>query len=334
MTVGRDVNLDAARGLGILLVICGHLLEPTFIEQGDITGGLAFTIWRTIYAFHMPFFFLVTGMADKLVERRRASNVTGTALQLVLTALVFSLLAYIPQVIAGSVSITEILMRHLAGQRLGLAPLWFLIALALVRILYAAASKISDRVVYWSFLGAVLVASEACAKYQFKPWYFQSLLGGFPFYLIGRLTNAEGSKVSAPAALCGLAALLACSSDNFVHLAAGQYGDLPNFVAGALGGCCLSLALIEHLRGVALTAAAYLGRRSFELFVISGIVLAASPMMRQLDNATGILLILLVGIPSQIVLARFLRRPITAARRAIDAVVEVWRHPRGVSARA
>ena len=328
MAIGRDTSLDAARGLGILLVICGHLLEPAFIGQEDVTRGLAFTIWRTIYAFHMPYFFLVTGMADKLVEGRRSSDVTATALQLVLTALAFSLLAYIPQVIAESVSVREILMRHLAGQRLGLAPLWFLIALALVRILYAAASKISGRVVYWSFLVTVLVVSWACAKYQFQPWYFQSLLGALPFYLIGRLAEAEGLKVSASAALCGLAALLTCSSDNFVHLAAGQYGDLPHFAAGALGGCCFALALIGYLRGVALTAAAYLGRRSFELFVISGIVLAASPLMRQLDNALGLLLIFLLGVPSHIVLARFLRRPITAARRAIGVLVELWRHPR------
>lgn len=45
----RDENWDVVKGLGILLVIMGH-------------SNLPATIYYGIYAFHMPLFFIVSGI--------------------------------------------------------------------------------------------------------------------------------------------------------------------------------------------------------------------------------------------------------------------------------
>lgn len=46
----RDIAVDVAKGIGILLVILGHLKNP---------------LMDFIYAFHMPLFFFVSGMFVK-----------------------------------------------------------------------------------------------------------------------------------------------------------------------------------------------------------------------------------------------------------------------------
>lgn len=46
----RDTVVDVAKGIGILLVILGHLKNP---------------IMDFIYAFHMPLFFFISGMFVK-----------------------------------------------------------------------------------------------------------------------------------------------------------------------------------------------------------------------------------------------------------------------------
>ena len=65
MSKERLSSLDIAKGLGIILVVFGHTLSPvmegnTFLEW----------IYRVIYTFHMPLFFLASGyVATKLVTK-------------------------------------------------------------------------------------------------------------------------------------------------------------------------------------------------------------------------------------------------------------------------
>ncbi|MGT2485815.1 acyltransferase family protein [Methylobacterium oryzae CBMB20] len=70
MAPSRDLQLDAARGLAVLLVLLGHLLQPVFYGPSGLEPGPALAVWRVIYAFHMPFFFLLCGMVDRIKGRR------------------------------------------------------------------------------------------------------------------------------------------------------------------------------------------------------------------------------------------------------------------------
>lgn len=333
MPAERDISLDAARGAAILLVICGHVLEPAFLDHGHINDGLAFRIWQIIYAFHMPFFFLVAGRTDRLMEGRTPQARLAAAVKLVPTAAVFSLLGFLPQLLGGRITPGQVLVKLAFGAEFGLAPLWFLVVLALARIVYDSAASACSRPVFWCLLALVLVISGTCAAFGFKLWHVQALFGALPFYVLGRLRGGDGRATSVPGALCGLMTLLVFAPTNLVHLAAGHYGNPAIFAACALGGCCFTSALVDRLRGPALAAAARLGRASFELFIASGIVLAAAPVMRQLDDGPGLLLLAVLGLPLQIALATAMRRPIAAVRRTAEAPVDLWlrRRPPAVS---
>src|SRR5450631_2703383 len=59
---GRDESLDIAKGFGIILVVLGHCLLG-LINSQFFPASVAWpaAIVYTIYAFHMPLFFVVSG---------------------------------------------------------------------------------------------------------------------------------------------------------------------------------------------------------------------------------------------------------------------------------
>ena len=58
----RDLSLDAAKGVGIILVVIGHAWRG-LDSAGMIGNPNLFRIIDTlIYNFHMPLFFLLSGM--------------------------------------------------------------------------------------------------------------------------------------------------------------------------------------------------------------------------------------------------------------------------------
>lgn len=59
--MGRIKEVDIAKGVGILLVVIGHL-----IDQFDVEGQI---VYRFIYLFHMPLFFFLSGMFFREEEK-------------------------------------------------------------------------------------------------------------------------------------------------------------------------------------------------------------------------------------------------------------------------
>lgn len=70
-TAGRVDWLDAARGLGILLVVFAHCLRG--LEASGIVAATpaVLILDRVIYAFHMPLFFVLSGLTLRRVLTRQ-----------------------------------------------------------------------------------------------------------------------------------------------------------------------------------------------------------------------------------------------------------------------
>lgn len=60
--MGRDISLDIAKGVLILLVVIGHGFQYAFGSNYG-QSGLFFInpIYRAIYMFHMPLFMFISG---------------------------------------------------------------------------------------------------------------------------------------------------------------------------------------------------------------------------------------------------------------------------------
>ncbi|WP_246695160.1 acyltransferase family protein [Methylobacterium sp. P1-11] len=316
----RDRELDAARGLAMLLVVYGHLLQPLFLDQSWISQGPAFDVWRVIYAFHMPFFFLLCGVTDNIKGYEDFGASGLSALKLLLTALAFSAIGLMPQLLNGTLSLEAALLNHLRGDGLGLAVLWFLIVLGLVRVIYAAALAAARPYGYWLVLAGSLAVSWLCSEQAFRFWQIYSLVGALPFYVAGRRFGRRVFDVSVLLGFCSLAVLLLCAPSNLVHVATGLYGDPTLFAVAAVAGCWFMLMVVGHLRGMPRAMAAYVGRASFELYIVSGAFLVLSPQLPGWDRWIFLVLLAAVGLPLHMIAAFFLRRPIRSVRKAAYGV--------------
>ena len=122
---------DIARGIAILLVVFAHSLE-IFMARTSV-GSSLFALWKGIYSFHLPFFFLISGYLSK-------AHSSQHGVRSALTLILISLLADGP----------AWLIKHQMGfekafpdyfddifllKGFTLIVTWFLPALGLVRIL-------------------------------------------------------------------------------------------------------------------------------------------------------------------------------------------------------
>ena len=172
--------LDAAKGLGILLVVLGH---------NQIKADFPI-VYQVVYSFHMPFFFLLSGMFFKtnygfmeLVRRRFDS-------------LLKPFIAYMAVVYIGTIFFTKVDLTTIFGHilkalyagpnTLEWVPLWFLphlfivnlFAFCLIKWLYDRLPRLWMRGL---FLAALLTGGVAAIK-VFWPVNFSILNHPFEFY--------------------------------------------------------------------------------------------------------------------------------------------------------
>lgn len=130
---GRILYIDIARGIGILLVILGHCIFNTE------------SFVRTfIYSFHMPFFFMLSGMTYKPVVCDTMSNTMKQSLKkkrfLLLVYAIFSTVFLLKDVVIGAFSenIIWIIINEGYSTLLfdGINVLWFVSTLIVTEVLF------------------------------------------------------------------------------------------------------------------------------------------------------------------------------------------------------
>ncbi len=136
----REKYIDVAKGIGILLVVYGHVINSGGLESLGVVS-------QVIYSFHMPLFFFVTGYLAGLrkynSEFSFLKQLKKIGLSLFLPYIVWS---FVYMYIGGAL---ENLERYKAVFTLrGIAPLWFLAALGLCEVVFFAvlylARKLSE----------------------------------------------------------------------------------------------------------------------------------------------------------------------------------------------
>lgn len=109
-------HIDIAKGLGIILVVWGHSL----IEFGHYI----------IYMFHMPLFFYLSGIFHRpgAYDEQIAKKFRGLIIPLLIFLMILS-----PLSLLGVESVLRITPPHLEGI---FGPLWFLVSLFLLSVIY------------------------------------------------------------------------------------------------------------------------------------------------------------------------------------------------------
>lgn len=293
----RNPAVDIAKGIAMLLVIYGHALGLFFEPASRDVQAAALPQLRFIYSFHMPLFFLLSGMVFRARSLRESVR---RSLSLLLTAYLVHVVCWIaePLLTGQPPTVAGLLLPMLRLRGFHSVIVWFLASLALVQLAYFVLASYGDRV-RWPLLLALLGGFAWSQRAGSTLLQLQSVLPGLAFFALGHaLARTDiGAWVRGrrwPLALAGLCVAWWMSGQNggcalqpagrcdnipggFVALMiAGQYGFLPWFgqaaVIGSLAVVCSAWVVAEHLPGLA-SALSWIGRRSLQLLVVNGLVI-------------------------------------------------------------
>ena len=146
--------IDIAKGIGIILVIVGHALPLDNIVR------------VFVYTFHMPLFFILTGMVMKSPERDKTVFEDFCAEKKLIRAygfysLVFLLFDIIVRfTIQGDMGFKELVWNlYQTVVFFGINVLWFLANLVLAKVLVKRICRVSVNKVYWLVAGISLYAA-------------------------------------------------------------------------------------------------------------------------------------------------------------------------------
>jgi len=276
----RITWVDYARGVGIFLVVLGHVLRGLRSSE-IIGGGSAFRFVDSwIYAFHMPLFFLLSG----LFAGRRVGRSGGTFLREIFGSiaypyLVWSALQTLMQFALSRYTSNRVNLSELAGILVyPVMQFWFLYVLLLIYLGYYVLRRIG--------LGPLGTFGVFAAFWATQGWV--GLGGWWPinlsrihgiYFAMGALVTRYGwtGRVGqAPSATLALFSALGYGA--VAAAVARPPGDSLDSVSGltiALCGITASVALavlLSRMRGVDFVRV--MGVYSLEIFVAHTIVSA------------------------------------------------------------
>jgi fucose 4-O-acetylase-like acetyltransferase len=289
----RDATWDIARGIGMVLVIYGHLLEPMYPAHGGRPlVEAAADQWQVIYSFHMMLFFLVSGAVNRSLPKKAWPDVLRASLRLLALAWTVHILGWAFGLIVNPEARSSfggaawnLFDPILEGYKWSVGVLWFLTSLCFVQILaYLSLRR-------FPAIAVVLVAMAVTAFTNYLPeqYLMKTWAPGLAFFALGYQFSQWQIRWPFWAAIPLVAAIIfiaplnhgctfsfaqSCGSVPFsVRMFMGSYGFVPVFFLSSLVG---SLAVICLSAGLAKLSAsellAYMGRKSLELFFINGFV--------------------------------------------------------------
>jgi len=281
----RDQYFDVVKGLGIALVLLGHLV---------VYGSPVFTC---IFAFHMPLFFVVSGyffVAENISTYRELAH---RVVRCILLPLVyFTAIGFVLQACTGRLPIFQVPMSAKAlyvsvvcDQSIGgAASAWFLTCLALVEICYYSAFR-AGRFFNRSWILPVLVALSfpmglAMAKLEVTrecvPLKMLSVPMALFFFGCGalmrrplkRLSETKerswllmGVGVGLLLMSCAVSLYASTKTSRITNLAVPEFAKSVPFLIASITGVAAALLVSKRLPVKALS---YVGRNSLVFFLM------------------------------------------------------------------
>jgi fucose 4-O-acetylase-like acetyltransferase len=264
----RDAKLDVIKGIAILLVVFGHIIEPQSKSQ-----GLFRQLYALIYAFHVPMFVFAAGVVAK--ASLSLSDIKIALRRILLPFFVFHIIYASVGYLRFGHLVYDLLTPHWI--------MWFLLSLFFWRLMlplfaskagFIASLVLALGVGWFSEIGYTLSLS--------RTFYF------FPFYLFGHLYGFRLIELKVVSTRVWVFACVASGSMVSFLVWKGMpvntlYGSFPypisyEIKAMVLRGLmlvnsALILISVANIIGRSNQLLAYLGRNSLAVYVLHGFLL-------------------------------------------------------------
>ena len=269
----RDLSLDVAKGLGILLVVIGHAWRG-LDASGRIGDPDLFRVIDTlIYNFHMPLFFLLSGMTFEAWALKRPYREAAISR---VTRLLWPLLLWTYLFTAVRIAAGDAANAHLHGwQNLLFWPLpprdhfWFLWALFLQHLIILALIRAVGRplgAITWVALAAIVVLVTSFTPVGLDAWTLETATYAGAFL--------TGLALGGTSLLPSSALFLATAAALFIGLQLLSFQIPQSLLATQILGIVLSLAFLAMVRIVTagqsnqlLRLFAYIGLASMGIYL-------------------------------------------------------------------
>lgn len=282
--------LDITKGIGIILVICGHL----FTYGGEI--------WCRIFAFHMPLFFFCSGITYKAGDTDFKSFFCKKAKGLLVPYIVVLLIGMTITVMIPSWR-SQITTNQIKNAIWNAQPevfhvgqIWFLICLFIVYCLfYILYLVINDDTTTW--LLTIVVASFIITHLNYLPFgtrlpfKLDTALYGIVFFIMGFLYNMHDAVINNRfseyiISIIALGAFILYGNGP-VNICEVSYGyDYTAFLFYALSGIAVTIIISKAIRENSFLE--YVGRHSLFIFTIHSFALYAYEKVLSLIHGKSI----------------------------------------------
>jgi len=282
--------VDHAKGVGIVLVVFGHVIDGVH-TAGVRIDALTFRLtWDSLYSFHIPLFFFLSGLFFPHSWQRR--GLRGVMLNkvdtLVYPYVLWSLLQGFTQVVFSH----HVNNPVTAGEVLSLwwhprQEFWFLYALFFTYLIACVAYFFVPARLRWTLLLGALGLyflrtniAHSIAALWYPAWYLLYFLAGALLHRATRLATAR-PQISLPAAVLVFAGAITALHQLSGHVAGGQSNPListTNIIA-ASAGTAMTIAVAVLLARAGWRFTAYLGRMSLQVYLLHTTAAAVTRVM-------------------------------------------------------
>lgn len=170
MDTNRKIYLDIAKGIAIILVVIGHILG-----EGGVTFSHSNFLRSCIYSFHMPVFFMISGMSiyyslNRQPEENKLIHLKRNCKRILVLYFVWSFIYFLLTGISEIDLIIDEFMCVFSFR--GRAPIWYLGSLFLCQIVIIFLFKFS-KYMKLNFDFCLIVSSILCIIFTYLGVYFR-----------------------------------------------------------------------------------------------------------------------------------------------------------------
>ncbi|MBU3077963.1 acyltransferase family protein [Sphingomonas quercus] len=313
--------IDIARGIGIVLVVYGHALRSLYPTTPPHTG---WPVWQDtlIYSFHMPLFFVLSGLfIGRGLARGRGPFIQNKLLTVAYPYFLWSLISGVTEVLADQWVNTPLSLSDIA--RIPIQPIeqyWFLYALFVDQMIICALFTRRRLLIGVTLLGVVAVMAFGAGD------IFTRSLGSLPYVVLGMLGGgALGRAAEWPVRRLAAMALAAWATFALYHLAGptGLAGALAHYggaLAGTLGTVALAMLIGRAGLGRMLKL---LGQASMAIYVMhtlasAGLRILLMHGLHLREPMTLLVLSTIIGLLAPLLVCRFAQRHGLATLLGLD----------------
>lgn len=300
----RDRSIDVLRGIAVVLVIWGHVIQALSADTVDFFENPVFKI---IYSFHMPLFMLISGYLFyiSLSKRSLKGMMFNRIRKLLFPILIWNTINYIVHILVEWLYHKRWTL-SIRGFADSLCNLWFLWAVLAASIVVTIAWKCLPG--KFKFAGLLLL-SPLCLLFPYRwqvVWMYPYFIIGFLWcrykhYLYGRIRGIRYFTIP-----LYLLLILFYDKKHYIYISEispfhSEYGfmgqiwiDLYRWSIGLIGSITMALIVERIIKGKGvfqkiITNVEGLGRNSLQIYVLQSVLLEYlfSFMYQELVNISG-----------------------------------------------